>query len=278
MSHDQNFKNLILDYSRQALEFFAPVEAAVIPPTARIVPVRQEQLQERLGERFRALDTPLLVEWPDGSQEAILFVLEEESDPRRFSIRRLAHYCLDLSELIGIDRIVPVVIFLKPGQYPLELRLGSAQEIYLSFHFIACDLGRIPADRHVQSRNIVARINLPNMQQQPEQRVEVYLRAQEGLAELEPDLEKRLKYIDFIAQYASLSEIEQAQYERYLAQSAYKEAIMGPIQKAREEGIRQGIQQQIPYWREYNLVWNSNSVRKGCSCFRKFAKFKTWMS
>jgi hypothetical protein len=79
----------------------------------------------------------------------------------------------------------------------------------------------------------------------PEQRVEVYLRAQEGLAELEPDLEKRLKYIDFIAQYASLNEIEQAQYERYLAQSAYKEAIMGPIQKAREEGIRQGIQQQI---------------------------------
>ena len=129
MSHDQNFKNLILDYSRQALEFFAPAEAAVIPPTARIVPVRQEQLQERLGERFRELDTPLLVEWPDGSQEAILFVLEEESDPRRFSIRRLAHYCLDLSELIGIDRIVPVVIFLRPGNYPLELRLGSAQEI-----------------------------------------------------------------------------------------------------------------------------------------------------
>jgi len=29
--------------------------------------VRQEQLQERLGERFRELDVPLLVEWPDGS-------------------------------------------------------------------------------------------------------------------------------------------------------------------------------------------------------------------
>ena len=32
---------------------------------ARIIPLRQEQLKERLGDRFRELDTPLLVEWPD---------------------------------------------------------------------------------------------------------------------------------------------------------------------------------------------------------------------
>jgi len=44
---------------------------------ARIVPVRQEQLMERLGEHFRELDTPLLVEWSDGRREAILFMFEE---------------------------------------------------------------------------------------------------------------------------------------------------------------------------------------------------------
>jgi hypothetical protein len=52
------------------------------------------------------------VEWPDGRREAILFVLEEETEPARFSIHRLAHYCLDLSELLGTTRVVPVVIFL----------------------------------------------------------------------------------------------------------------------------------------------------------------------
>lgn len=98
-------------------------------------------------------------------------------------------------------------------------------------------------DDYLQSGNIVARLNLPNMQQLRERRVEVYLRAQEGLAELEPDPEKRLKYIDFIAQYANLSEAEQAEYERYLAQSTYREVIMGPVQKAREEGLREGFQQ-----------------------------------
>jgi len=44
-SHDQNFKNLILDYPRQALELFAPEEAAILDDAARILPVRQEQLR-----------------------------------------------------------------------------------------------------------------------------------------------------------------------------------------------------------------------------------------
>ena len=60
--HDHNFKNLILDYPRQALEFFAAAEVSRSFRTARIIPIRQEQLKNRLGERFRELDTPLLVE------------------------------------------------------------------------------------------------------------------------------------------------------------------------------------------------------------------------
>ncbi len=61
MNHDQNFKNLILDYPCKALRFFVKAEAASIDPGARIIPI---QLKERLGDRFRELDIPLLVEWP----------------------------------------------------------------------------------------------------------------------------------------------------------------------------------------------------------------------
>ena len=39
MSHDQNFKNLILDYPRQALEFFAAEEAQHLDDSARISPL-----------------------------------------------------------------------------------------------------------------------------------------------------------------------------------------------------------------------------------------------
>jgi len=245
MSHDQNFKNLILDYPLDALAFFAGEEAKTIPATAKITPVRQEQLQDRLGEHFRELDTPLLVEFPEGEKEALLFIMEEETTARHFSIHRLARYCLDLAELLETERVVPVVIFLKPGRYPRSLHLGTTRNTYLSFRFVIADLGTIPAAEYLTSGNIVARINLPNMRYDPEQRVEIYLRAQEGLAALEPDPNKRIKYVDFIAQYANLSESEQALYEAYLQQSPYKEAIMGPIELALTKGVQQGVQQGI---------------------------------
>ncbi|MCO6440851.1 MAG: hypothetical protein J5I81_07140, partial [Nitrococcus mobilis] len=157
MSHDQNFKNLILDYPHQALRFFAAEEAGGIDPATRILPVRQEQLQERLGERFRELDVPLLVEWSDGRREAMLFVVEEESDPRRFSIHRLAHYCLDLAELLEITRVVPVVIFLRGTAAPRALALGGDRHEYLRFHYLACELASLPAEPHMHSDNLVAR-------------------------------------------------------------------------------------------------------------------------
>ena len=57
--HDQNFKNLILDYPREALAFFAQQETGDDLTQARIIPIRQEQLKDRLGDRFRELDKPL---------------------------------------------------------------------------------------------------------------------------------------------------------------------------------------------------------------------------
>ena len=129
--HDQNFKNLILDYPREALAFFAKDEAIADLSEARIIPIRQEQLKDRLGDRFRELDVPLLVEWPDGNREAILFILEEETQTNRFSIYRLAHYCLDLAELMETDRVIPIVIFLNTGTRKDRLRLGNVNILTL---------------------------------------------------------------------------------------------------------------------------------------------------
>ena len=78
MTHDQNFKNLILDYPRQSIALFAASEAQTIDADARVTPVRQEQLQERLGERFRELDIPLLVELESGTPT----LLERPAPPR----------------------------------------------------------------------------------------------------------------------------------------------------------------------------------------------------
>ena len=247
MDHDQNFKNLILDYPRQAIELFAAAHAAELRFGAVIKPVRQEQLQEHLGSRYRELDLPFEVTWPDGRHEALLFVLEEETDPRRFSIRRLAHYCLDLTELLETDRVVPVVIFLRAGAFPRELVLGRDADVYLNFRFVAYSLAAEPARDHLDSDNIVARLNLPNMAHTREERVEVYGRAVQGLLELEPDWRRRQKYIDFIDIYAGLDETEREQWRAEFAEEAEEMTLLSERlrNEGMEKGLKQGIQQGL---------------------------------
>jgi len=52
MNHDQNFKNLILDYPHQAPAFFAAEEAANQVSDDEVTPVPQEQLKDRPAALF----------------------------------------------------------------------------------------------------------------------------------------------------------------------------------------------------------------------------------
>ena len=185
---------------------------------------------------------PLLVEWADGRREAVLFVLEEETDSRRFSLHRLAHYCLDLAELFETNRVVPVAIFLRQAETaPTSLNLGTDRRRYLSFDTLACKLKEIPFERWRQSENLVARVNLPNLQSQEDRKVEVYAQAIRGLLTLERDGDRRAKYIEFIDIYAGLTDNE---YRRYRQQYREDSSTMaGIISRAREEGMEQGMQQ-----------------------------------
>ena len=79
------------DYPRDTLTFFAPRR-----PRGRTTRwssrVPEEQLNERLGDGFRELDASVLVDWADGHREAVLLLVEGETEPRRFSPHRLAHH------------------------------------------------------------------------------------------------------------------------------------------------------------------------------------------
>ena len=241
VSHDQNFKNLILDYPRQALAFFAPEEAAEIDDDVVITPIRQEQLKNRLGDRFHELDVPLKVEWPDGRRAAVLFLFEEETDPRRFSIHRLVVYCASLAELMETDRVVPVVIFLH-GRAGVRkhLRLGSEHHSFLVFDYLSCVLDELPAEQYRDSGNIVARITLPTMAYARDRVVDIFAAALRGL-ELEPDAEKRLKYTDFIDTYSGLDDNERKVFARRYPREGTTMATWS--QRMRAEGRQEGRQE-----------------------------------
>ena len=243
-SHDQNFKNLIVDYPRDALAFFAAEEAPTAEDDVEITPLRQEQLKDRLGDRFRELDVPLLVEWRDGRREAVLFVVEEETEPRRFSPHRLAHYCLDLARMFDTDRVVPVAIFLRDASaVPASLVLGTELRTYLKFDYLACRLAEKRYEDWRDSGNVAALVNLPNMRVPAEHRVDAYAAAVRGLLEVETDGDRRAKYMEFIDAYAGLEDEEYRRYERDHAEE--RTVMAGVIQRAREEGIERGIERGV---------------------------------
>ena len=134
-------------------------EAPLPDDQVKFTPIRQEQLQQHPGAHYRELDIPLQVDWVDGRRETLLFAIEEETDPRHFSILRLAHYCLDLAELNKTNRVVPVVIFLGEADLaPASLALGSDHHNHMTFDYLSCKLKDIPYERWQHSDNLVARL------------------------------------------------------------------------------------------------------------------------
>jgi hypothetical protein len=93
---------------------------------------------------------------------------------------------------------VPVVIFLHEGEHPAELSLGSDHVQYLAFRYLACHLYDLNWQHWRNSDNRVARLNLPNMRYADIERVAFSAAALRGLLDLEPDPERRLKYLGFV--------------------------------------------------------------------------------
>ena len=239
ISHDQNFKNLILDYPRDALSFFAAPEAPLPEDSVQITPIRQELLQERFGAHYRELDVPLKVEWQDGRRETILFILEEETDWHRFSLHRLGSYCFELAELCKSDCVVPVVIFLREADSaPTSLTLGPKHQPYVTLDYLACKLKAMPYERWQHSDNLVARLNLPNMHIPAGHEINVYHQAIQGLQKLEPDRDKQAKYVDFIDIYARLTDNQLQQWQQQYPEEST--TMTGFAQRYRDEGRQEG--------------------------------------
>ena len=183
----------------------------------------------------------------------MVFALEEESDWHRFSLRRLARYCLDLADMYDTNRVVPVTIFLRAAERaPASLVLGTERHRYMEFDYLACKLAAMPAERWLASGNLVARLNLPNMRSAAGDPLAVYHGAVSGLLALEPDKAKRDKYLKFIDIYAGLTD---NQFHRYRQQHPEEGRIVtGVFQRAHDAGIELGIERGIARGREQGRV------------------------
>jgi len=234
------FKNLVVDFVLQAIRFFGGREGLDIPDNAVITPLRQEQQKERLVEGHHEIDTSFLVELPQGEREALVYLIEEETAPRAFSIHRLCKYLAEVAELHAVTRVVPIVIFLRSGEAQLELRLGTEHGTYLFCTYISCYLARLNALDYVDSDNVVARILLPCMHVPEGRRVEIVVRSLEGLVKLEASVQKQRKYTEFVTMYAGLSGEERIQLEQELDHAPWSRKMTGWLSEAEAKGEAKG--------------------------------------
>ena len=239
-SHDHNFKNLKVDYPLQAIEFFAHEVFPKIEGNPKVMPLRQEQQKDNLADRYRALDTPIKLEWPNGEKAIVVFALEAESNPYDFDAIRLAHYCLDLAKQHKTNRVVPVVVFTSAGKYQKGLQLGTEKMTTMQFDFIACQLSQLDYKQWRDSENIVARLTLPLMNYPEEERLEVVHKSTQGLLSLEPSKAFQGKYLPFITHYANLDETDIIEYQQRYPQES--EIMLTYTQRLWQEGKQEGVQ------------------------------------
>ena len=256
-SHDQNFKDLILDYPQAALAFFAAEEGITLYDEIDITFIRQEPPRRRLRDRALILDTPMRVHWRNGEREDAIFLFEEESVTRHFNIARMNRYTATVIHTQKTCHVYPVGIFLRRGTIEERLIVEGRHRRYQDFTFLPCRLAEMQAADFANSPNIVARITSVCMARPADSpsRVRVYGQAVKGLLTLERNPDLRQKYLDFIETYLTLTAEEWRLYEQLYPTENRKMGAFTQrwLEQGRQEGIRQGVQQGILQGRESGL-------------------------
>ncbi|MDY0163066.1 hypothetical protein [Desulfobotulus sp.] len=245
ISHDHNFKNVVLDFPVESLSWFLPEALECMGKLENFEFIRQEPGKRKLQDGHLALDMPILFRFEKG--DLILWLLEFQEDKARFSIHRLLHYTADYMESYPKARIIPTVLFTDRRKWRkdvdrfLESRLGSRTFVHFEYQMIR--LFDYQARDYYNYENPVAKIFLPKMSYAPEERGMVIRRAWQGLYEL---VSASLfdKYVDFIDIYAAVQEEEREALLREITEQEETHMLAEYIrEKGRTEGMAQGMAQ-----------------------------------
>ena len=246
-SHDHNFKNVFLDFPKEALEWVLPNIPPDLGKIQGVSFVRQEPAKRRLTDSHLSLDMPILYRFENG--QVLLWLVEFEEKKGRFSIYRLLRYATDLMEQYPESLVIPTVLFTAAKAWrtdvrrALDIQLGKRHLMH--FEYVLIKLFDYHARDYYNYPNPVVKILLPKMQYEPKERVEVIRQAYWGLFELVAPMLFD-KYLDFIDVYAGIQAEEREALYRDLAEKEETAMLAQYIKnKGFDEGIQQGIQQGI---------------------------------
>jgi len=251
-SHDHNFKNLFLDFPKEALKWFFPQAEQKWGQVRKVEFIRQEPKKHKLPDPSLALDMPILFSFE--KQQLLLWLVEFQEDKTKFSIYKLLRYTTDLMEAHPQTLVIPTVLFTERKKWrkdvvrKLETKLND--RLFLHFEYLFFKLFDFNARDYYDINNPVVKILLPKMNYKKDERIEVIRQAYSGLFQL---ASRGLfdKYVDFIDVYAEVSEQEQENLYHEIIQ--HKETVM-LAQYIRDKGMQQGMQQGIIQNTKENII------------------------
>ncbi len=216
-SHDQNFKNIIVENPWEAITFAMPKCTNFFRHEPEIIAIREETLKTFFAESFVRTDVPLLVKYDEA---AFTFLVEHQHDPNTFAIHHLARYVSYLEEEYK-HNVVPIVYFPQASAKNMTLKRETKSAFmgkrYHYFTYEAVFLKDKPAKKYLKSNNIIARLMLPFMRYSKDDWLEVLDSALKAVWELVAPSEglRQNKYLDFLSYYFNLEEREWKAYHAY---------------------------------------------------------------
>ena len=172
--HDHNFKNLFLDFPKEALTWLFPQAEKHWGQVINVEFLRQEPKKHSLSDKSLELDMPILFHFE--RQQLLLWLVEFQEDKNKFSIYKLLRYTTDLMETNPEALVVPTVLFSdrkkwrKPALQHLHTELNN--RVFLHFEYVFHKLFDLNARDYYNIENPVVKILLPKMHYKKEDRIE----------------------------------------------------------------------------------------------------------
>jgi hypothetical protein len=258
-SHDHNFKNLFLDFPKEALAWLFPQVLQEFGKILNIQFLRQEPKKRKLSDSHLSLDMPILFTFQ--SQRVILWLIEFQEDKSKFSIYHLLRYVTDMAEAYPDTIIIPTVLFTDRKKWRKDvdrkLKIEFKDQTFLLFNYILIKLFDFQAKDYYHSSNPLIQILLPKMNYHPNERHEVFIQAFKGLHQLASSALFE-KYADFISLYADIKEEERDEIVKKLEDRKDTCMIAQYIKdKGIQQGVKQGIQQGVKQGIQRGKILNS---------------------
>ncbi len=265
-SHDQNFKMLIVENTKDAITFALPKCENLFQREPEIEFIREETIKTFFADSFFRMDVPVLAKF---EQAAFVFLLEHQQDPYVFSIHQLARCVSHFEEQYGRD-VIPIVYFpnasAKNKTLQREIKSSFLGKRYHYFTYEPVLLRSMSAKKYLNSKNVFARLMLPFMQYSQVDWLKIVDSALQSVVELvDPDKRVRQgKYLDFLLHYFNLSAEKWNEYRSYkqrqkesednempeiisdiLKRQGWQEGWKQGIERGIEQGIEQGIEKGL---------------------------------